>query len=184
LRNAAMMDTEALPAAFQKPLVVRALEELQVLSQTDLERERYESRRKAQLDDQTRLKVARLEGREEGREEGRQEGIEKGAVQDGWKRRSASSKSSSACSIGRKRRRPNWPPVRWRNWHSLPRICRSKCCGGNEGLSHPMQSWRRYRRHPRQTLASGHISTKMNALHLRGMGVSAAAKPTGSAPAP
>jgi hypothetical protein len=38
-----------------------------MLTQTELERERYESRRKAQLDYQTGLKVARLEGREEGR---------------------------------------------------------------------------------------------------------------------
>jgi predicted transposase/invertase (TIGR01784 family) len=70
LRHAAMMDMEALPAALQDPLVVRALEELKMLKQADPERERYESRRKAQLDDQTRLKVARMEGREEGRQEG------------------------------------------------------------------------------------------------------------------
>jgi len=57
-----MMETEALPAALQEPLVLRALEELKMLKQADSERERYESRRKAQLDDQTRLKVARLEG--------------------------------------------------------------------------------------------------------------------------
>jgi predicted transposase/invertase (TIGR01784 family) len=69
LRNAAKMDTEALPAALREPLVVRALEELKMLTQTDLERERYEARRKAQLDDQTRLKGARLEGRQEGRAE-------------------------------------------------------------------------------------------------------------------
>jgi len=52
--------------ALREPLVVRALEELKMLKQADPERERYEARRKAQLDDQTRLKVARLEGREEG----------------------------------------------------------------------------------------------------------------------
>jgi hypothetical protein len=75
LRHAAMMDTESLPAALQVPLVIRAFEELKMLTQTDLERERYESRRKAQLDDQTRIKVARLEGREEGREEGEKIGI-------------------------------------------------------------------------------------------------------------
>ncbi|HVC92828.1 MAG TPA: Rpn family recombination-promoting nuclease/putative transposase [Pirellulales bacterium] len=78
LRNAAMMDTESLPTALREPLVVRALEELKMLKQADPERERYEARRKAQLDDQTRLKVARLEGRQEGREEGRQEGREEG----------------------------------------------------------------------------------------------------------
>jgi hypothetical protein len=35
-----------------------------------LKRERYESRRKAQLDYETPLKAARLEGREEGRIQG------------------------------------------------------------------------------------------------------------------
>ena len=46
-----------------------------MLAQTDIERERYESRRKAQLDDNTRMKVARLEGEEEGRKKGRKEGL-------------------------------------------------------------------------------------------------------------
>ena len=63
LRHAAKMDAEALPAALdQQPLVRRAVEELKMLTQTDLERERYEARRKAQLDYNTGLKMARLEG--------------------------------------------------------------------------------------------------------------------------
>jgi predicted transposase/invertase (TIGR01784 family) len=67
LRHAEKMDTEALPAALQAyPPALRALEELKMLSQTHVERERYEARRKAQLDYNTGLKVARLEGREEG----------------------------------------------------------------------------------------------------------------------
>src|SRR5438105_3272522 len=67
LRHAEKMDTEALPAAFQQqPMVLRAMEELKMLTQTDLERERYEARRKAQLDYDTGLKVARMEGRNEG----------------------------------------------------------------------------------------------------------------------
>jgi len=66
------MDTDALPAALeQHPLVRRAVEELKMLTQTDQERERYEARRKAQLDYNTGLKVAHEEGREEGREEER-----------------------------------------------------------------------------------------------------------------
>ena len=36
-----------------------------MLTQTDMERERYEARRKAQLDYNTGLKVARMEGRSE-----------------------------------------------------------------------------------------------------------------------
>jgi predicted transposase/invertase (TIGR01784 family) len=74
LRNAETIDPEALPAALDRPLVHRALEELKMLSQTDLERERYEARRKWQLDYNTGMKAARMEGREEGRQEGRQEG--------------------------------------------------------------------------------------------------------------
>lgn len=62
LRYAEKMDPEALPAVMQRPLVFRAIEELKMLTQTDLERERYESRRKAQLDHNTYMKVARLEG--------------------------------------------------------------------------------------------------------------------------
>jgi len=69
LRHAEMMDTEALPAALQQPLVMRAFEELKMLTQIDLERERYEARRKAQLDENTIVKVARLQGRDEGRTE-------------------------------------------------------------------------------------------------------------------
>jgi predicted transposase/invertase (TIGR01784 family) len=75
LRHAAKIDIDALPAPLQQPLVRRALEELKMLSQTDLERERYEARRKAQLDENTRMKVSRMEGREEGRQEGEKIGL-------------------------------------------------------------------------------------------------------------
>ena len=66
-RNAEKIDTEAIPDELKKyPPVILALEELKMLAQTDVERERYESRRKAQLDDKTRINVARMEGRTEG----------------------------------------------------------------------------------------------------------------------
>jgi predicted transposase/invertase (TIGR01784 family) len=66
-RHAEKMDTEALPAAIQNhPWARRAIEELKMLTQTDVDRERYEARRKAQLDYNTGLKVARQEGLEEG----------------------------------------------------------------------------------------------------------------------
>ncbi len=55
LRHAEMMDMETLPPALQQPLGMRALEELKMLSQTDLERERYESRRKAQLNNRAQF---------------------------------------------------------------------------------------------------------------------------------
>lgn len=76
LRHAATMDLDALPAVFrQRPLVLRALEDLKMLMQTPAEREHYEARRKAQLDWNTSMKGARLEGLAEGRAEGRSEGL-------------------------------------------------------------------------------------------------------------
>ena len=86
LRHAEKMDTEALPSTLKRrPLLLRAVEELKMLTQTDLERERYEARRKAQLDDNTGLKVARMEGQEQGLEQGlkqgREEGREQGRIQ-------------------------------------------------------------------------------------------------------
>jgi len=76
LRHAEKMDTEALPSTLKRrPLLLRAVEELKMLTQTDLERERYEARRKAQLDYNTGLKVARMEGQEEGRIQGEKIGI-------------------------------------------------------------------------------------------------------------
>jgi predicted transposase/invertase (TIGR01784 family) len=62
LRHAETMDLEALPPALDRPLIRRACEELKMLSQTDQERELYEARRKWQLDYNTGLKAARLEG--------------------------------------------------------------------------------------------------------------------------
>jgi flagellar biosynthesis/type III secretory pathway protein FliH len=66
------------------PLIARAVEELKMLTQTDIERERYESRRKAQLDHNSEMKAARMqglaEGRVEGRVEGRTEGLSKGQM--------------------------------------------------------------------------------------------------------
>jgi predicted transposase/invertase (TIGR01784 family) len=50
LRYAEKIDTEAVPAALQEPLILRALEELKMLTQSELERQIYEDRRKAQLD--------------------------------------------------------------------------------------------------------------------------------------
>lgn len=74
LRNAAKMDPEALPEVLSVPLFQRAVRELKMLSQTDIERERYEARRKGQLDLISGLKAARLEGIAEGVAEGRAEG--------------------------------------------------------------------------------------------------------------
>ena len=62
-RHGETMDINALPAVFlQDPLMMRVVEELNMLAQSDQERERYETRRKAQLDYNTGLKVARANG--------------------------------------------------------------------------------------------------------------------------
>lgn len=50
LRFAEKIDAAALPAALQQPSILRAVEELKMLTQTDIERERYEARLKTQLD--------------------------------------------------------------------------------------------------------------------------------------
>jgi hypothetical protein len=47
------------------------MEELKMLTQTDIERERYEARRKAQLDHNSDIKAARLEGEAEGLAKGK-----------------------------------------------------------------------------------------------------------------
>jgi predicted transposase/invertase (TIGR01784 family) len=63
LRHAEMMDTEAIPAELQRqPLMVQAMKELRMLTQTDLEREQYEARRKWQLDWNTSMKVSHMQG--------------------------------------------------------------------------------------------------------------------------
>ncbi len=70
LRHAAKIDLEAVPTTMQSPPVLRALEELKMLTQSDIERERYESRRKFQMDYTSDMNEQRREGRQEGRQEG------------------------------------------------------------------------------------------------------------------
>jgi predicted transposase/invertase (TIGR01784 family) len=79
LRPAAMMDTEALPTALQQePTVLRAVEELKMLTQDEIERERYEARHKAQMDHIALTKGAHRHGLEEGRQQGLEEGRQEG----------------------------------------------------------------------------------------------------------
>jgi predicted transposase/invertase (TIGR01784 family) len=95
LRHAETLDTTALPTPLTVPPIRQALEELQMLSQNDRERERYEARRKQQRDaislikalesdraegEERALKKGREEGRQEGRQEGREEGLRRGLV--------------------------------------------------------------------------------------------------------
>jgi len=58
----------------QKRIRLRVMEELKMLTQTDIERERYEARRKAQLDYNSDIKAARMEGQEEGLAKGQKIG--------------------------------------------------------------------------------------------------------------
>jgi hypothetical protein len=51
-----------LPAVLQQPSILRAVEELKMLTQTDIERERYEARRKAQHDYISAIGDARRQG--------------------------------------------------------------------------------------------------------------------------
>jgi predicted transposase/invertase (TIGR01784 family) len=87
LRNGEMMETGALPAALREPSIVRAVEELTMLTQTEIERERYEARLKAQLDQDSfevywkrRLEQGLKEGLQKGRDEGRKVGEQIGAI--------------------------------------------------------------------------------------------------------
>jgi predicted transposase/invertase (TIGR01784 family) len=80
LRHAAKIDSDALPKALDYPLLLRALEELKMISKSDVERERYEARRKAQLDYDTGMEAARMEGISEGRTEGLVRGEKIGAI--------------------------------------------------------------------------------------------------------
>lgn len=50
LRFAEKIDTATLPTALQQPSILRAMEELKMLTQTDIERERYEARLKSRFD--------------------------------------------------------------------------------------------------------------------------------------
>jgi predicted transposase/invertase (TIGR01784 family) len=82
LRHAEKMDTGDLPPALRHPLIERALEELKMLTQNEIERERYESRLKAQRDHVSGITDALAEGLEKGEQiglaKGEQIGIAKG----------------------------------------------------------------------------------------------------------
>jgi predicted transposase/invertase (TIGR01784 family) len=78
LRNAEKIDPDALPAVLEHPTIVRAIEELKMLTQSDIEREKYESRRKFQLDQDSAIIGAAREAKLEGQREGQREGKEIG----------------------------------------------------------------------------------------------------------
>jgi len=61
LRHAEKMDLAALPTAMKRPLMRKALEELNLLTQDELERARYEDRWKARMDESSRQAQLRRE---------------------------------------------------------------------------------------------------------------------------
>ena len=81
LQHVNQLELAAWPTELQFAGLHRAAKELQMLAATDLERQRYEDRLKAQLDHNSLMYEAREEGLELGREEGRQEGREKGWIE-------------------------------------------------------------------------------------------------------
>jgi predicted transposase/invertase (TIGR01784 family) len=86
LRHAETLDTAALPPALQVPEIQRAMGELIMVTQSDLERERYEARVKWQRDEMSRLSSAREEALAEGRAEGLAEGRAEGRREEALKR--------------------------------------------------------------------------------------------------
>lgn len=66
LRNAPTLSLDTLPEPLNVPELVWALGDLRMISQNDVERERYESHLKMQRDIYTALAEKRDEGREEG----------------------------------------------------------------------------------------------------------------------
>jgi predicted transposase/invertase (TIGR01784 family) len=62
LVHGADLDTDNLPAALRTPPVQWAMEVLHMLTQSEIERERYQARLKFQRDQSSNLKVAREEG--------------------------------------------------------------------------------------------------------------------------
>ncbi|HVA44812.1 MAG TPA: Rpn family recombination-promoting nuclease/putative transposase [Pirellulales bacterium] len=78
LRHAEELDLDRLPAALDFAEIRLAVGDLMMITQTELERERYESRLKAQRDFYAALEDATEKGLSEGREKGIAEGREQG----------------------------------------------------------------------------------------------------------
>jgi predicted transposase/invertase (TIGR01784 family) len=75
LRFAEKIDAAALPVELRQPSIIRAVEELTMLTQTEIEHERYEARRKAQMDHNSFTNAARREGQLIGKQIGEQIGV-------------------------------------------------------------------------------------------------------------
>lgn len=75
LRNAEKIDEAALPPVLAQPAILRAVEELKMLTQTDIERERYYARRKQQLDHDSAIIGAQELGQQLGQQIGEKIGV-------------------------------------------------------------------------------------------------------------
>jgi len=64
------MNPGSLPPALRQPWIVKAHEEQEMLTQNEIERERYDARFKALCDHATYMKEAGTEGRDEGLDQG------------------------------------------------------------------------------------------------------------------
>jgi len=78
LRYGENLETSELPTGLKTPSIEKAVEVLRVMTQNEIERERYESRQKAIRDYQSFLESARDEALEQGREQGLEQGREQG----------------------------------------------------------------------------------------------------------
>ena len=70
LKHGAELDAEAVPETLEAPEIYRALEELRMFSQTELERDQYEARLKWIRDEEAAHDSARMEGLQEGLADG------------------------------------------------------------------------------------------------------------------
>ena len=80
LRHAEKMDTEAVPIPLQRPMILRALKELEMVTQDEIARIRYEDSVESERAYNFNMRMSEKKGRLEGRQEGRQEGEKIGAV--------------------------------------------------------------------------------------------------------
>lgn len=79
--NGQEIDSEQVPKELNSPAICKALEELNMLSQDDLERERYLARVRVERDEKSRLISAKEDGIEQGVEIGKAQGKAQGKAE-------------------------------------------------------------------------------------------------------
>lgn len=82
LRHATTLDMDSLPESLDKPEIRWAFGDLMMMSQSELERERYESYLKKQRDVYTAMAEKFDEGLERGREQGLEQGREEARAEE------------------------------------------------------------------------------------------------------